>query len=433
MQKVVVLGAGKSSGVLIRYLAQRGIDLLVADANQDNVQSKTEGFPHVRTFLGDITHPDTLTSLVKDGDVIVSLLPPHLHVEVAKICLAHQKQLVTASYASEEMLALDGEAQRKGVLILMECGLDPGIDHMSALQLIDRLKAEGARITSFQSYCGGLVAPESDDNPWGYKVTWNPRNVVLAGQGTAQFLEDSKVRLVPYQQLFKRTVPLFFEKYGEYEAYPNRDSLSYIPLYQLNGIENFVRGTIRKKGFCQAWDRLVYLGLTEDHAKIGRPETFTFKELVSSFLPKDVSLAQHLTISEKDEVYKKLIWLGLQEEIHLFDTSKQTASPAEFLQKLIEKKWELKDADKDLVLMQHLLEYDLGGNKKLRSTLTVEGENTSETAMAKTVGLPLAIATMLIVAGNLRKTGVQRPVIQEIYEPILNSLKREGIIFREYA
>lgn len=434
MQKVLVLGAGKSSGVLIHYLAkQKYIDLLVADSSEENVLSKTKGLSLVRTFVGDITHPETLLSLVEDTDIVVSLMPPHLHVEVAKACLAHQKHLVTASYVSPEMQSLHEEAQKRGVLILMECGLDPGIDHMSAMQMIDRLKSEGAEITSFQSYCGGLVAPESDDNPWGYKVTWNPRNVVLAGQGTAQYLQGSEIKCVPYQQLFKRTVPLFFEGFGDYEAYPNRDSLSYISLYKLEKAKTFIRGTIRKKGYCEAWDKMVYLGLTDDQTRMDHPYSMTMKSLVECFLPLNVSLSQHLNLSEEEEIYQKLVWLGLKEEILLFDQTKKVASPAEFVQKLIEKKWALREGDKDLVLMQHLLEYNLEGKRKLSSTLAVRGESTSQTAMAQTVGLPLALATQLIVEGKLPLIGVQRPVTQEIYDPILNSLKREGIIFREYA
>ncbi len=433
MQKITVLGAGKSSGVLIEHLAkEKSVSLTVADMRMENIVSKTRLFPSVQTFCGDLGSSEVLASLVSQSDIVLSMLPPFLHLTVAKLCLTYRKHLLTASYVSEEIRALHQEAQDLDLIFLMECGLDPGLDHMSAMQLIENIQSEGGSITSFKSYCGGLVAPESDTNPWGYKVTWNPRNVVLAGQGTAQFLEGGKIKFVPYHQLFKRTEPLFFEGFGEYEAYPNRDSLAYIAMYGLEGIETFLRGTIRKKGYCDAWHFLVALGLTDNGVKLGKATNVSMKELLNSFLPEHVSLAQYLHLSEGDPVYEKLKWLGLMDEKLVFDDLGSEATPAEFIQKLIERKWELQEGDHDLVLLRHVLEYTQNGqSEKVTSTLSIAGEDAVSTAMAKTVGLPLAMATLLVASGRIRARGVQTPISKEIYLPVLNSLRNSGITFSE--
>jgi saccharopine dehydrogenase-like NADP-dependent oxidoreductase len=431
MQKVLVLGAGKSSGFLIDYLAKESaIELKVADISQENIMAKTNRFPHILTFWGDLENTEVLSSLVIQSDMVVSLLPPHLHIVVARLCLVHQKHFLTASYVSQEMRSLHEEAEKKGLLFLMECGLDPGLDHMSAMRLLDEIKENGGMVTSFRSYCGGLVAPESDSNPWGYKVTWNPKNVVLAGQGTTQYLENGRTKIVPYHQLFKRTVPLYFDEFGHYEAYANRDSLSYIPLYGLEKAKTFIRGTIRKKGFCEAWHYLVQLGLTDTSVVLGKAASVSMKEVLKCFLPGDVSLSQYLQLSEEDPVYKKLEWLGLQEDIQLCEGQEMEVSPAYILQKLIEKKWKLLEHDKDMVLMQHHVSYALHGvEKNVISTLSVIGEDNGHTAMAKTVGFPLALATLLIAQNRLHLRGVQTPIRREIYTPILNSLENSGITF----
>lgn len=433
MQKVLVLGAGKSSSVLIYHLAkQNGIELCVADISKDNLKLRTSSLPHVKTFCGDITNADVLALLVEGSDIVVSLLPPHLHIVAAKLCLSSGKHLLTASYVSPEILSLHEEAQTKGLLFLMECGLDPGIDHMSAMELLDRIKEEGGEIHSFRSYCGGLVAPESDDNPWGYKITWNPRNVVLAGQGTAKFTEGGKVKYLPYHQLFKRTTPLSFDQFGEYEAYPNRDSLSYVSQYGLEGISTFIRGTIRKKGYCKAWDHLVQMGLTDNSVKINGAKIVSMNELLKSFLPEDVSLATYLNLSEQDESYQKLIWLVVNDTNLSLEMQNLDPTPADYLQALIEDKWKLKEGDKDLVLMQHLIEYTVHKKKYTRtSTLSVIGEDSMTTAMAKTVGLPLAVCVMLIVDGRIKSKGVQTPIKREFYVQVLESLHKQGIVFKE--
>ena len=433
MQKILVLGAGKSSSILISHLAkQSGIELCVADMSEDNLKLRTSSLSSVKTFWGDISDGQVLASLVQSYDIMVSLLPPHLHIVVAQLCLKFGKHFLTASYVNPEILSLDQEAQGKGLLFLMECGLDPGIDHMSAMELLDRIKEQGGEVSSFRSYCGGLVAPESDDNPWGYKITWNPRNVVLAGQGTAKFAEGGKIKYLPYHQLFKRTVPLIFDQFGEYEAYANRDSLTYIPQYGLEGISTFIRGTIRKKGYCEAWDHLVQLGLTDNSVKINGAMNVSMNQLLKSFLPEDVSLASYLNVSEQSESFQKLIWLGINDSTKPVEVQNPEPTPADFLQTLIERKWKLNEGDKDLVLMQHLIEYEVQQKKYTQvSTLAVLGEDLVTTAMAKTVGLPLAICVMLLVEGKIKSKGVQTPIKREFYVPVLESLHKLGIVFKE--
>ncbi len=435
MKTIVVLGAGKSSYFLIDYLARNAAEfnykLIVADALISNLEQKGFSYSSIQVIQSDLEDPENLKQLVSKADIVVSLLPPILHIKVAEICLEFNKHLLTASYVSPEMQALHETAKQKELTFLMECGLDPGIDHMSALKILNELKSKGAIIKSFRSYCGGLVAPESDDNPWGYKITWNPRNVVNAGKGTAQFIEGFEVKYVPYHQLFKRVTPLEFDDYGEFEAYPNRDSLQYIDTYGLENIETFVRGTIRKQGFCKAWNCIVQLGLTDETIKCKADTNFTLAGLVKKFLPENINYETYLNIVDP-EVKEKLAWLGLNSTEIL--NNSQNQSPADIIQSVIEKKWRLNPADKDLILMQHQIEYEEDSKrKKIVSSLQLEGKNQSETAMAKTVGLPLAIATLLVLQNKIESKGVIMPTIEEIYNPILKELQNHGILFGEYT
>ncbi|MBC7389591.1 MAG: saccharopine dehydrogenase NADP-binding domain-containing protein [Opitutaceae bacterium] len=431
MQTIVVLGAGKSSYYLINYLSKRAVELnynlIIADAVIANLK-ETSNIQTIQTDLGNVKN---LKEMVNKAHIVVSLLPPFLHIKVAELCLELNKHFLTASYVSPEIQALAADAKRKGLIFLMECGLDPGLDHMSAMKIFDGLSKKGAIIKSFRSYCGGLIAPQSDDNPWGYKITWNPRNVVNAGKGTAQYLEGNEVRYVPYHQLFKRVTNLEFKDYGQYEAYPNRDSLSYIKIYGLKDVDTFIRGTIRKQGFCKAWDCLLQLGLTDDTVKISSEPKLTIADFVKKFLPENVSYESYLKLDDSN-VKQKLSWLGLGSNENLNFTNEST--PTELLQNIIEKRWKLNPGDKDLVLMQHLIEYQEDGqNRKIISSLEIEGQSQTETAMAKTVGLPLAMATLLILQNKIEAKGVIIPTIEEIYNPILKELQNHGILFREYT
>lgn len=436
MKKILLLGAGRSSYSLIQYLIklvqQNQWQLTVGDNSIDAVNAKLKAASNTSAIAFDVDDIHQREQVIKDSDLVISLLPPPFHYKIAVTCLQFSKHLLTASYVSEEINNLDKQAKDKGVLILMETGLDPGIDHMSAKLEIDRIKEEGGKLVAFKSYTGGLVAPESDNNPWNYKVTWNPRNVVLAGQGTVKYLEKGAYKFIPYHHLFTRTETVYVDGYGSFEGYANRDSLKYISIYGLEGTPSFIRGTLRKPGFCSAWNVLVQLGLTEDSYEIDNLSSLSYSQFTESFLPEGEGslrkrIADYLNIAPEAEVLDKVEWLGLLEDKKI-GLSKGT--PANILQKLIEEKWQLGKEDKDMIVMQHQYEYELQGKrKKLVSSLVVKGENSSDTAMAKTVGLPLGIAAKLILQNKIALTGVHIPIRKEIYAPILKELAELGIKF----
>jgi len=337
---------------------------------------------------------------------------------------------------SPEMQALDTEAKKKGILLLNECGLDPGIDHASAMKVIDEVQSKGGEIVSFKSYCGGLVAPESNDNPWGYKFSWNPRNVVVAGQATAQYLENGEIKYIPYNRIFTQTDAIEVEAI-KYDAYANRDSLSYIHPYKLDTAKTILRGTLRQTGYCKAWNVFVKLGLTDDTFIIKDTNTKTYTQLLQSFLPNKVGSVKQNLIDfmgkEADaECMAMIEWLGFFDNVKI---ELAQGTPAQLLQHLLEKKWLLKPNDKDLVVMQHQFEIDNSRNKtlpkKIISSLVVTGTDQHHTAMAKTVGLPLAIAVKNFLTGKFTLTGVQIPIHKEIYEPLLQELEQHGICFKE--
>ncbi len=440
MKKVLLIGAGKSTPYLIKYLMSQQevpLSLTITDINTDLAQRVAGGQENVRIVKGDIFEAPFRQKLVSSHDLVISMLPAHLHMEVAKDALAYGKHFVTASYISEGMKSLDGAVKDKGLVFLNEMGLDPGIDHMSAMQTIDKLKEDGARILLFESFTGGLVAPESEDNLWQYKFTWNPRNVVLAGQGgVAKFLHAGDYKYIPYHKLFRRTEFLNIEEYGMYEAYPNRDSLRYRLLYGLEETETFYRGTIRRPGFSRAWNVFVQLGMTDDTYVMEDSENLTPKKFVESFVPfsphdtVQLRLKHYLGIPQDDEIWLKL------EELDLFNDEKKlglkNATPAQLLQKILEEKWAMKPGDKDMIIMYHRFGYAKDDTKKqIDSFLVVKGEDNTYTAMAKTVGLPLGIAAVKILKGEIHSPGVLLPVKKEIYEPVLQELGTYGIRFRE--
>jgi saccharopine dehydrogenase (NADP+, L-glutamate forming) len=381
-----------------------------------------------------LAEQDSRRQLIEQADVVISMLPAGLHPIVAGDCLALGKHFFTASYESEALRAMRLEIEAKGLLFLNECGLDPGIDHMSALKIIHEAKAKGEVIRSFKSYCGGLLAPQSEDNPWKYKFTWNPRNVVLAGQGTSKFIDHGEVKLVPYQQLFKRVETISFPGLGDFDGYPNRDSLNYQAIYGLEQVDTLLRGTLRRAGFCKAWDVFVQLGMTDDTALLQLPLGSTYRQFLNTFLP----WSDQLTVEEKlAEVipdldfptFEKLQWLRLFESVPLPITE---GSPAQLLQAILEVHWSLQPADRDLIVMQHQFEIQTQtGIKKVISSLVEVGQDAVYTAMAKTVGLPLAIAVDLFLKGKISLRGLQLPVVPELYLPILEALEQEGIRFEE--
>jgi saccharopine dehydrogenase-like NADP-dependent oxidoreductase len=349
-------------------------------------------------------------------------------------CLALKKHLVTASYLSEEMKSLHTAALTSNLLFLNEIGLDPGIDHLSAMKIIQEIQSKGGVIKSFESYCGGLVAPEFDDNPWNYKFTWNPRNVVVAGQATARYLEEGLLKFIPPNRIFSQISNCRVGKQN-FDAYANRDSLGYIDPYGIGSAQTVIRGTLRRKGFCEAWDCLVKLGLTDDTYVMPHCETLTYRELVCAYISGantqniESKLAQFLGTTKSSKLFKKIAWLGLLEPVSI---GLKNATPAQALQKLLQEKWKLNKNDLDQIVMHHQISYVLNNKAhEVKSSLIVDGESNSLTAMSKTVGLPLAIATKLILQGKIKSRGVQIPLSREFYEPILRELELNGIQFIE--
>jgi len=441
MKNILIIGAGKSSSYLIKYLLDKSneenLNLTIADISTENALKLINNHKNAKAIVLDISNESDREKEIKKSDIVISMLPARFHTGVAKDCIKFGKHMVTASYISEEMKALDEAAKEKGLVFMNEIGLDPGLDHMSAMQIIDRIREKDAKMLLFESFCGGLVAPESDTNLWNYKFTWNPRNVVLAGQGgAAMFIQEGTYKYIPYHKLFRRTEFLTINGSGKFEAYANRDSLKYRSLYGLNNIPTMYRGTIRKVGFSRAWNIFIQLGMTDDSYTIEDSENMSYRDFVNLFLaysPSDsveLKLRSYLKIDQDDLIWEKLI------EIDIFNPKKKiglvNATPAQMLQKILEERWTLKEDDKDMILMQHLFGYEVNGEKRqIESSLTVIGENQTYTAMSKTVGLPVGIAALKILKGEIKTPGVQIPISKEVYEPILKELENYGIIFSE--
>lgn len=434
IKNILVLGAGKSSSSLIRFLTevapQEQLRITVADTDIKMAQKKIGTSRQAHAVWLDASNLNALTRLIEAQHLVISLLPPFMHVEVAKLCLLHKKHLLTASYLSPEMAALHQAASKAGVIFLNECGLDPGIDHMSAMKIIDGIHAQKGKVTSFKSYCGGLIASKYDTNPWNYKFTWNPRNVVLAGQQTARYIDGGKLQFIPPQRIFNQTETLKINGVM-YDGYANRDSLSYIDKYRLHGIQTMLRGTLRKTGFCEAWDVLVKIGITDDTYRIANQKKMTYAALLEALMPAgNKSLKKKLeSFTSNKEVIKKIEWLGLTGETPI---AGKEFSPADALQQLLEKQWKLEKGDLDLIVMQHLIEYRLKGKThSVVSTLQLEGDSDVFTAMSKTVGLPLGIAAINILNKKIQMKGVVIPTEPAIYNILLPELKKYGVVFKE--
>ena len=441
MKNILIIGAGKSSSSLIKYLLDKSseekLQIIIGDISIDNAKKLINNHKNATAILLDVFDKNQREKAIKNADIVISMLPARFHIEVAKDCIQFKKHLVTASYISEEMKTLDKQAKENGLVFMNEIGLDPGIDHMSAMQVIDRIRDNGGKMLLFESFCGGLVAPESDDNLWNYKFTWNPRNVVLAGQGgAAMFIQEGTYKYIPYHKLFRRTEFLKINGSGKFEAYANRDSLKYRSVYGLDDIPTMYRGTIRKVGFSRAWNIFVQLGMTDDSYTIEDSENMSYRDFVNLFLaysPSDsveLKLRSYLKIDQDDVMWEKLI------ELDLFNPKKKVglknATPAQILQKILSDSWTLHENDKDMIVMQHLFGYEINGEKRqIESSLVVLGENQTYTAMAKTVGLPVAIAALKILKGEIKTPGVQLPITKEVYEPILKELEEYGIKFTE--
>jgi len=441
MRKILVIGAGRSASSLIKYLLDKSssekLHVIVGDVLKENSDERVNNHKNATAILLDVFNDEARISAVKKADIVVSMLPARFHIEVAKDCIKYGKHMVTASYISKEMQALDKEVKAKGLVFMNEIGVDPGIDHMSAMQVIDKIRENDAKILLFESFTGGLVAPESDNNLWNYKFTWNPRNVVLAGQGgAAMFIQEGTYKYIPYHKLFRRTEFLTLNGSGKFEAYANRDSLKYRSIYGLDDIPTMYRGTIRRIGFSRAWNVFVQLGMTDDTYTIEDSENMSYRDFVNLFLaysPSDsveLKLRSYLKIDQDDVMWEKLL------ELDIFNPNKRiglkNATPAQMLQKILMDSWTLQKDDKDMIVMQHKFGYQYKGkNKQIESSLVVIGDDQTYTAMAKTVGLPVAIATLKILNGDIKTPGVQMPITKEVYEPILKELEEHGIKFVE--
>lgn len=441
--QIVLFGAGKSASVLIEYLKniseKNKWDILVADSDLQTVQQKVGNHQFVKATQVNINDGDARQSLVLSATVVISMLPHALHYLVAQDCILFSKHLLTASYVDEKIKMLEKEIKEKNLLFLCEMGLDPGIDHMSAMKILDQIKKENGVVTSFKSHCGGLVAPESDNNPWHYKISWNPRNIVLAGIAGAEFIENGKKIKRGYDEVFTGHELVNINEVMVLGYYPNRDSLSYIPIYHLENVQTFIRTTLRYPQFMEGWKHIVTLRLT-DESIIHDTDKLTVADFFHVHLknygfsnpqfPFNEIDFENNAHSKENLFVQQLEYLGLHDNKVI---GKGKLSATDIFQNILESKLKLDATDKDMIVMLHEIEYALHKvSKKVHSCLVVKGENNTFTAMAKTVGLPLGIAATLILEGKLHLTGLHIPVLPEIYNPVLERLEEEGIRFHEH-
>ena len=421
LKTILLLGAGKSATVLIDYLLKESATnkwkFIIADADKEQILLKTCNSSFAEAVQMEVTDDEQRASIIQRAHVVISMMPPALHFLIAKDCVEYRKHLLTASYLDNNIKSLRDEISHRKLFFLCEAGLDPGIDHMSAMSMIDAIKNKGGIITSFKSHCGGLIAPESDDNPWHYKISWNPRNVVTAGKAGAEYKLNGTMQHKENKELFKNWLPVNVDGLAQLAAYPNRNSLSYIDLYKLDTAETFIRTTLRYPSFCEGWDAIVQAGLTDDTVEINT-EGLTFKKWSVPVIP-------FVNNSNKT----MLEFMGLFDEVLVPAAAKTSA---DILQFLLETKLAMQPGDKDMIVMLHEIEYQLEGRTiKMESSLVVKGEDNLRTAMAKTVGLPLGITAKLILNNTIQLTGLHIPIIKEIYGPALNELRQAGIQFFE--
>jgi saccharopine dehydrogenase-like NADP-dependent oxidoreductase len=430
LKNILLFGAGKSASVLIEYLIENAAEnnwhVTIVDADIKLIEQKTKKHASSTAIEANITNDILRIELIKNTHLVISMMPPFLHIHIAKDCVQYGKHLLTASYADDQIKLLADEVKSKGIIFLCEMGLDPGIDHMSAMQIIDDIKAKGGKITSFESHCGGLVAPESDNNPWHYKISWNPRNVVLAGKAGAEYIQDGNHITEKYENLYDadRTIETADETIGALSYYPNRNSLPYIDLYDLHDAKTFVRTTLRYKDFMLGWKTIIDLKLTDEDI-VYQSDDMSLADFYTAHFEKN-----GITLNLNDADRKRLEFLGLHDTSTLLN--KGMISAADGLQFALEKKLLLSPTDKDMIVMQHEIEFELAAEKhQVISSLVVYGKDSIHTAMAKTVGLPLGIAAKLILNGSINLSGIHLPIIKEIYEPVLKELEVNGILFLE--
>jgi saccharopine dehydrogenase-like NADP-dependent oxidoreductase len=439
MQTILVAGAGKSSIYLIEYLLENASrnkwHIIVADGDADAIARKIGKHSRAEAAVIDINKKAEREPLVKRADIVLSLMPPHLHILLAKDCLKYNKNLITSSYISDEMKEMDAEVKAAGLMFMCEMGLDPGIDHMTASKIINSIRKVAGLILSFKSYCGGLIAPESDTNPWHYKFSWNPRNIINAGMDGAHYLQNGKNIEVPYAKMFENNKKIKIPGLNALAYYPNRDSLKYLELYDVPEIKTFMRATLRYPAFCRGWNALMKLGLINDTDQIdttGLTYTAWVQQKIGyrgkTGLEKHV--AEMLGLPEGDPTIGLLVWLGIFTDESLPGGVK---SSSDILLELLLRQWKMNPADKDMVVMEHEIEYEHKGRMiTLSSSMVLKGDGGDHTAMAKTVGLPMGILASLVLGGKLKPpVGVVLPVMQSVYRPVLRELEHFGIIFKD--
>jgi len=442
MQKILVAGAGKSSPWLVKYLLQHAKpksaswEITIADGNSEATQRLANNHPNARAVTFDINSERERQQLVREADLVISLMPPSLHILLAKDCLLFKKHLITSSYISPEMKELDAAARKEGLMFMCEMGLDPGIDHMTANQIIHSIQRVIGELKSFSSYCGGLVAPENDNNPWHYKFSWNPKNIIDAGKAGASYLKDGEKIEVSYEDMFRKNDIVHVEGLGNLAWYPNRDSLKYLETYEVPDANSFLRATLRHPEFCLGWEAIIRLGATDESMGPDAGAN-TYKDWMSGltkYSDQSISLAEHATnfsgVKPREKVLKMLEWLGIFSDKVL---PENRSSHAVILLQLLQEKWAMQPDDKDMVVMQHEVHYlHRGQRSKLISTMIVKGENSEYTAMAKTVGLPMGILARHIMKQSIKPIpGVHLPGMPAIYRPILTELAHYDIQFTE--
>ena len=435
-----MIGAGLSSSALIEYLSKEATDhnwfITVADTNLELAKSKVKDLPNARAIWLDVSKNNDRKDHLARTDAVVSLLPAHLHLEVAHDCIKFQKPFITSSYISKEMYRLGDEARDRELVFTGERGLDPGLEHIAAKKRLDDIRAKGGKVVGFRSYGGGLVMEKYlKDNPWKFKFTWNPRNLVLMGQGTAQYLEKGKKKYIPYHKLFQSYKMVNIAGVGEFEAYANRDSLLYKNTYGLKDVPNIYRGTLRYPGFCKAWNALVQIGLTDGSYPILDSEKMSFHSWMEAYLVDEPGgsvkerMANKLGESPFSKVMKQLEWLGLFSKRRI---KFSRATPALLLETVLLDKWILQPKEQDLILMQHEYDYILEGERKtLISTLKLEGKNGINTALSQVIGLPMAILLKKVMTGEIKEMGMGVPMKKEVYDPLLTELEEYGIVFKD--
>ena len=439
MKNILLLGCGRSSSWLVKYIFENILPfnhkVTISDFNENFPFAHLFSHPNAIYISANLSDTDTLLPLIQNADVVISLLPPAMHLTIAQQCLAYKKHFLCASYLSVEIQMLHEDAISKDVIMMMEAGLDPGLDHLSAMKEIDAIHEQGGVIDSFKSFTGGLVAPESDTNPWHYKISWNPRNVVLAGQGNmSRYLHNGIIKCIPYHRLFTTITPISIFEKDDFEGYVNRDSLKYQLVYGLQSATTLIRGTIRQKDFCEGWQQLVYMGMTDDSTIIENSEGMTMKDFTKLFMDHDSEnenieqdICQMLKITKESTVFKQLAYLGLFSEEQI---SIAKATPAQIIQEQLIKKIPLLPHDSDMIVMQHHIEYRMQDERRKREiSLIVKGDDSIFTAMAKTVGLPLGIICNMILENKIPQRGVMLPLEKNIYTHVLSEIEAYNLTF----